>query len=128
MYLRSLLGLIFLARQLSTLVVALQNPLPAGGSAVEEPHDTASSSLPSLLGCSLDMVNLKEVDYNTIFDGSYGSKFENALLTLCSDEGKGIPWKKNSSFEPSVLDQVAERCCSDILQGLDTVSFERRHS
>ncbi|KAJ5094430.1 hypothetical protein N7456_010291 [Penicillium angulare] len=67
------------------------------------------------------MADLKEIDYNTLFDGAYGSKFENAILTLCSEEGKQIPWKKTSPFKHSVLDQVAEDCCSDILEGLETV-------
>lgn len=95
--------------------------------AVEEPTYPASSTIPPLLGCSLDMVDLKEVDYNTLFDGVYGSQFENAILTLCSDEGRQIPWKKTAPFEPSTLDQVAEQCCSDIIYGLETVSLQEVH-
>lgn len=130
MFLKWLLSLILLEKLL-VLAAALQLPMrdiPSEGeslAAVLEPSNADPTSLPS---CSLGMVELKEVDYNTIFDGAYGSQFENAILTLCSEEGKQIPWKSTNIFEPSMLDQVAEQCCSDIMYGLDTVTFERVHS
>jgi hypothetical protein len=130
MFLKWLLSL-FLLENLFVLAAALQLPLRDASSegeslaVAQEPSNPDSTSLPS---CSLDMVELKEVDYNTIFDGAYGSQFENAILTLCSEEGKQIPWKSTIIFEPSMLDRVAERCCSDIMYGLDTVTSERVHS
>lgn len=74
-------------------------------------------SLPSR--CSLDLFDLKETDYNTVFDGAYGSEFTNVMLTLCSDEGQQIPWKQNGRFKPSYLDQVAKQCCSDTINGVE---------
>jgi hypothetical protein len=134
MFLKWLLSLFLFSEQLCVLAAAFQSPLRDPSmedeslAVVDEPSYPASSTISPLLSCSLDMVDLKEVDYNTLFDGAYGSKFENAILTLCSDEGKQIPWKKTDLFEPSILDQVAEQCCSDILYGLDTVSLEDVHS
>lgn len=82
-----------------------------------------SSSGADVPSCSLDMIH-KEVDYNTTFDGRYGSRFENVILTLCSDQGKQIPWRATNLMEASMLDRAAEECCSDIIYGLDTVSLE----
>lgn len=128
----SRLFLFLLLAQLSVLAEALQSPLQWPSMeeevAMEEPSYPAPSTIPPLLSCSLDMVDFKEVDYNTLFDGGYGSKFENIILTLCSSEGKQIPWKKTAPFEPSTLDQVAEQCCSDIMYGLETVSLKEVHS
>ncbi|KAJ5609185.1 hypothetical protein N7528_009752 [Penicillium herquei] len=119
-------------QQLIVLAAALPNSLrhrssedespPAVGAELSHPDSEPSSS--SLLSCSLDLIDLKEADYNTVFDGAYGSGFENAILTLCSEEGKQIPWKNTNQFKPSTLDQVAEQCCSDIMSGLETFSFK----
>ncbi|KAJ6004888.1 hypothetical protein N7540_012687 [Penicillium herquei] len=127
---------LFSFQQFLVLAATLPTPLRARFSddeslaavSEESSYPDSESDPSSLLSCSLDMVNLKEADYNTIFDGAYGSRFENAILTLCSDEGKQIPWKKTSPFEPSILDQVAEHCCSDIMYGLETVPLESVHS
>lgn len=122
---------LFLLEKVFVLVAALQLPLRDVSSESESlaaAQETSNRDPTSLPSCSLDMVELKEIDYSTIFDGAYGSQFENAILTLCSEEGKQIPWKSTNIFEPSMLDQVAEQCCSDIMYGLDTVTFERVHS
>ena len=134
MFPKWLFGSFLLVERLFVLVASLQSPLQDLSSAdeslttMEDSNYPPSSSIPSLPSCSLDLVNLKEVDYNTIFDGGYGSKFENAILTLCSDEGKHIPWKKTNTLEPWILDQVAERCCSDLIHGLETVSLDKVNS
>jgi hypothetical protein len=84
---------------------------------------STSIGMPLLSRCSLDLFDLKKADYHTVFDGAYGSELTNVFLTLCSDEGKQIPWKGHSRFETSYLDQAAEQCCSDIINGFGNDSI-----
>lgn len=129
MYLPWCLSIILFSRQPFALVAAVQSSLRDIVSAdtslptVERSGHSTSTGMPLLSKCSLDSFDLKKRDYNTIFDGAYGSDFTNIILTICSDAGKQIPWKRNDGFEPSCLDRVAEKCYLDAINGVENVSL-----
>jgi hypothetical protein len=134
MYLLWRLSVILFAEKSFALVAAAQSSFRDIVSAdiflstVEGLGHSTSRGMPLLSRCSLDLFDLKKIDYNTIFDGAYGSEFTNVILTLCSDEGIQIPWNRNGRFEPSYLDQLAEQCCSDTINGLEDVSLMETES
>lgn len=122
MYLPWFLSIILFVRQSFALVAAVQVPLQDILSTevplptVDESGHSTFTRMPALSRCSLQLFDLKKADFNTIFDGFYGFD-ANIFLTICSDEGKRIPWQRNDRFGPSYLDRVAEQCCSDTING-----------
>jgi hypothetical protein len=130
MYLPWGLSLLLLAKQTLALAVVIQNSPQESLAAtadlltMREPGYPASSGPPLLSKCALNLFDLKKSDYSTIFDGAYGPESTNILLTLCSDEGKQIPWKRPGRFAFSYLDHVAQWCCSDMINGVETVTFK----
>jgi hypothetical protein len=129
MYLPWGLSLLLLAKQTLALAVMIQSSSQESLAAtaypltMREPGYPASSDPSFLSKCAVNLFDLKKSDYSTIFDGAYGPESTNIFLTLCSDEGKQIPWKRPGRFAFSYLDHVAEWCCSDMINGVETVTF-----
>ncbi|KAJ5476331.1 hypothetical protein N7475_002060 [Penicillium sp. IBT 31633x] len=104
-----------LLTQSFTLAAAVQNPsfarFPTVGN-VPRPPTTFHASLSA--DCPSDLNDLK-AQYNTIFDGDYGSKFDDEILTLCYNLNNEAHWKKNQGFGPSYrdkFDKVVNNCCA----------------